>query len=70
MAQTLAARLTGIETAISAIEAGSQSYTIADRSYTRGTLGVLYAERRTIIKEIANEGAIGNAGGRRTVAEF
>ena len=70
MAQTLAARLASIETAITAIEAGSQSYAIGDRSYTRGTLNTLHNERRKLIAEIATAEAAGNAGGRRAVAEF
>lgn len=70
MAQTLAARLASIETAITAIEAGAQSYSIADRTYTRGTLKTLYDERRQLIKEIAEESAVGNAGSKRTLIDF
>jgi len=70
MAQTLAARLASIETAITAIEAGAQSYAIGDRQYTRGTLATLYKERRELIKEIAEESTTGNAGGRRTLIDF
>jgi len=70
MAQTLAARLASIETAITAIEAGAQSYAIGDRQYTRGTLATLYKERRELIKEIAEESAVGNAGSKRTLIDF
>jgi hypothetical protein len=74
MAQTLAERIVSIETAITAIETGAQSYQVNGRTFTRATLKTLYDERRELVKEIADESvstASGSGGGgRRTVADF
>lgn len=39
--------------AIAKIEGGAQAYTIGNRSLTRGSLSVLYSERRKLRQEIA-----------------
>ena len=62
---TPAELLEQVETAITAILTGSQSYTIADRSWTRADIGELRAWRRDLLSE-----AQADTGTRRTVAEF
>lgn len=62
---TPAELLEQIETAITAILSGSQSYTIADRQWTRADIKELRAWRTDLLGEI--QAATGT---RRTVAEF
>ncbi|WP_432642520.1 hypothetical protein [Acidaminococcus sp.] len=50
----LKAELAQLNKAIVKIEAGAQSYTIGNRSLTRGNLSALYKERRTLRQEIAS----------------
>ena len=48
-------RLALIDKAIATIESGAQEYRIGTLHIVRGDLGRLYAERRNLISEIANE---------------
>lgn len=62
---TLAEQLASVQAAISAIEAGAQSYTIAGRSYNRANIEALYRrEERLMAKTNRAEK------GDRRVAEF
>ena len=60
MLEELKIQLSGLNNAISKIEQGAQSYTIGNRSLTRGSLSALYAERRKLQQEIT---ALENGGG-------
>lgn len=62
---TLAAQLTSVQAAISAIEGGAQSFTIGDRSYTRANLKTLYDREKSLL--LRTERASTQA---RKVAEF
>ena len=53
MIEEMRAQLESLNRAITKIEQGAQSYTIGNRSLTRGSLPALYAERRTLRNEIA-----------------
>lgn len=66
MAQTLAEQLTSVQTAITAIEGGAQSYSIGDRVYHRADLKTLYDREERLQNRIARE----EAAHGRTVAEF
>ena len=52
---TTAEQLAQVEAAIAAIETRGQSYTIGDRTFRRGDLGILYAERRKLQAQEAQE---------------
>lgn len=66
MAETLAAQLTRVQTAIAAIESGAQSITAEDgRSLTRGNLKALYEREKSLLRRIDHETTHG-----RTVAEM
>ncbi len=67
MALTSTQRLDEIETAITTILTTGQSYTTGDgRSLSRADLSALYAERRKIEGELAEE----TAGARRARVRF
>ena len=74
MALTYAQQLTSVQTAITAIEAGAQSFTGADgRSYTKPDLGTLYTREERLIRLINlqdNSGASSVTRMDRTVADF
>lgn len=55
----LKSELAQLNKAIEKIEAGAQSYTIGNRSLTRGSITSLYKERRTLRQEIASLGTEG-----------
>ena len=62
---TLAEQLASVQSAIEAIEAGAQSYTIAGRSYTRATLETLYRREERLQAKINRADS-----GDRRVCEF
>ena len=64
---TLAEQLTSVQAAISAIESGSQSFSVNNRSYTKADLQVLYNREESLLRRIARESG---GCGTRTVAEF
>ena len=45
-------QLSQIDSAITAIETGSQEYSIGNRRYRRADLSVLYARRRELAQEL------------------
>ena len=65
MAKTLAQQLDEVQTAITAVLAGSQSYQIDGQSVTRADLKDLYNREDQLERRIARAAA-----GSRTVAEF
>jgi len=58
--------LESVETAISTILTGGQSYQIGSRRYTRADLGELHRMRRTLKAQYENE----NSGPARNYARF
>lgn len=66
MAQTLDEQLTSVQAAITAIESGAQSFQIADRTYSRADLSVLYQREESLLRRIAKQ----TNGGGRSLAEF
>lgn len=65
--KTIAERLEEIDIAIEAVETRGQSYTTGDgRSYTRANVSELYAERRRLRADQAQE----VEGGQRAGIEF
>lgn len=53
--KTYAQQLEEVQTAISTIEGGSQSYSIAGRSLTRGDLATLYSREKWLRNMAARE---------------
>ncbi len=54
-------RYTQLEAAISAIENGAQEYRIGSRSVRKADLSVLYAERKNLERQIAEENGYNTA---------
>ena len=66
MAETLAAQLTRVQTAIASLESGTvQSVTIQGRTITYANLKVLYDREQQLLRRTAEASQIS-----RTVAEF
>ncbi len=63
MAKSYAQRLEEIQSAIEAIELGAQSFSIADRSFTRADLATLYKQEQRYVGLAARE-ANGRSGPR------
>ena len=55
MARTAQEQLDAVDAAIAKIEGGAQSYSIDNRSFTKGDLATLYAERKRLLGLAAAE---------------
>jgi hypothetical protein len=61
--KTYTEQLESVQAAIAVIEGGAQSYTIGNRTFYRGDLGVLY-KREERLQPLAARETGGNAGAR------
>ena len=55
MARTTQQQLDAVDSAITAIESGAQSFTVLGRLYQRGQLQALYDERRRLEQKLERE---------------
>jgi hypothetical protein len=55
LAETFAVQLDRVQQAIAAIESGSQSFTILNRSFTQADLATLYRRERELKSAIARQ---------------
>ncbi len=67
MADTLAQKLTRVQTAIAKIENGAQSISVEGRTYTRANLQTLYDRETQLETKIAREAGTST---RRTISEI